>query len=68
MPGVSVAICDESGKPVPRGTQGEIIIGGRQVAQRYLGKPELSAEKFRPAACLGTGRAFRTGDFGIMSL
>lgn len=39
-------IMDEQGKPVPQGTPGELYISGPGVARGYLGRPELTAEKF----------------------
>ena len=65
-PGVVVAVCDLDGQPVPRGSQGEIVIGGLQVALGYHKKPDLSERAFAPCKATGPGRAFRTGDVGLM--
>lgn len=61
-----VFIVDESMKPVPPGTEGEILIGGCGVGRGYRNRPELTAEKFisntiQPA--IGR-RLYRTGDRG----
>ncbi|MFC3715269.1 amino acid adenylation domain-containing protein [Luteimonas soli] len=67
----TVWVLDERGQPCPPGVPGEICIGGAGVALGYLGRPELTAEKFFPdriSPCdYGTGlppRLYRTGDRG----
>lgn len=66
VPGVTVVVTDDDGRPVPRGTEGELRLGGRCLALGYL-DPELTARRFTtPPAGLalppGVDRLYRTGD------
>ncbi|MBF0502868.1 MAG: amino acid adenylation domain-containing protein [Candidatus Riflebacteria bacterium] len=58
-----IHILDDSLKPVKSGEQGEICIGGPGVARGYVGRPDLTAERFIPNS-FGNGRLYRTGDIG----
>ena len=61
LPGWSITVRDPRGRLVPPGVAGEIHVGGAGVAEKYLGRPELTAERFVPD---GTGRRYRSGDLG----
>jgi len=55
----SLHILDDQGRPVAPGDAGELHVGGTGVARGYLGRPELTAERFVPSA---HGVLYRTGD------
>lgn len=46
----------------PRGTMGELWIGGPAVSDGYLGRPEQTAETFLADHFRGDGRLYRSGD------
>jgi amino acid adenylation domain-containing protein len=59
-----IYIVDRYGQPAPIGIAGELLIGGDGLARGYLGRPELTAEKFIPDPFSGESEArlYRTGD------
>lgn len=59
-------IMDDEGQPLPVGQPGEIYIGGDGVAQGYLNRAELTAEKFIADTISSTpnSKLYRTGDLG----
>lgn len=65
IPGARIYIVDSNLKLVPDGERGEICIGGAVVGLGYIGRPDLTAERFVPDPFLaGPSRMYRTGDIG----
>ena len=58
-----IHILDKNMKRVPVGVVGEIYISGIQVGLGYIGKPELTAEKFLDNP-FGEGKMYKSGDIG----
>jgi amino acid adenylation domain-containing protein/FkbM family methyltransferase len=59
-----VVVLDAERDLVPVGLVGEICIGGAGVARGYLGRDELTRERFIPSPFAPNGRLYRTGDLG----
>jgi hypothetical protein len=64
VPNYLACILDEQLRPVPAGVAGELCLGGVGLARGYLGRPELTQEKFISIASDEgpAQRLYRTGD------
>ncbi|WP_053668412.1 non-ribosomal peptide synthetase [Streptomyces sp. NRRL B-1140] len=58
---VTLVVTDDSGRPVPIGVPGELVIGGVAVSHGYHNNPDTTARSFFDAPGSGE-RRYRTGD------
>ena len=62
IPDLSIRVLDPQMQPVPIGVAGEVYVGGAGVAQGYLHRPELTAERFITDPFKAGARLYKTGD------
>ncbi|MBK6830462.1 MAG: amino acid adenylation domain-containing protein [Flavobacteriales bacterium] len=59
---VKLLVLDEQMKPVKKGDEGELYLGGACVAKGYIGRDDLTAERFLADPFEKGGRLYKTGD------
>ena len=57
-----VLVLDRRGRVTPIGVAGELCVSGKSIARGYLGRPELTAERFVAHPRVKGERMYRTGD------
>ncbi|WP_152249856.1 non-ribosomal peptide synthetase, partial [Xanthomonas maliensis] len=64
LPDTRLQVLDAHGRLSPIGVAGELVIAGPQLARGYLGRPDLTAERFVPDAFATQPgqRRYRSGD------
>jgi non-ribosomal peptide synthetase-like protein len=64
LPGYRLYVVDADLRPVPRGAQGELLIGSFTLARGYVARPDLTKATFVHTDTLGPNRVrvYRTGD------
>ncbi|SFQ68538.1 non-ribosomal peptide synthetase [Amycolatopsis rubida] len=62
LPGQRVEVLAPEGHALPVGGQGELVVSGAGVARGYLGRPGLTADRFRPGPHRPGARRYHSGD------
>jgi acyl-coenzyme A synthetase/AMP-(fatty) acid ligase len=65
LPNCRIYILDKQLRPTPIGVEGELYIGGIQLARGYLNQPELTAAAFIPNPFVPGERIYKSGDIAL---
>ena len=68
LPGVSLRVVGEDGRPLPAGEVGGIQVQGPNVFKGYWRMPEKTAEEFTPDGYFKTGDVGRIGEDGYITI
>ncbi|MDO9166958.1 MAG: malonyl-CoA synthase [Rhodoferax sp.] len=68
LPGVSLRVRDEEGRPVPVGEIGGIQVKGPNVFKGYWRMPEKTAEEFTPDGYFKTGDVGKIDELGYVTI
>ena len=60
--GTTIYLVNEKNELVKNGDEGELLIGGKGVAEGYVNCTELTNERFITIECLDKERVYKTGD------
>ena len=71
IPGTQAWVADDTGRPLPAGATGELVVRGGHVMQGYWNNPEATARALKPGRypwerVLHTGDLFRMDDEGFL--
>jgi amino acid adenylation domain-containing protein len=66
LPGIGALVLDRAGRPLPAGVPGELALTGPGVSRGYIGRTDLSAQRFGPDPTDPAGRCYRTGDLVLV--
>jgi len=64
LDGVTVLICDEHGRRLPEGDEGEVVVRSAFLSPGYWGQPAQTAQAFTASSDASGEREYRTGDLG----
>lgn len=65
LPNCRIYILDKQLRPTPIGVEGELYIGGIQLARGYLNQPELTSEVFISNPFIPGERIYKSGDIAL---
>ncbi|KAI6098831.1 putative nonribosomal peptide synthetase [Pisolithus croceorrhizus] len=65
LPNCRIYILDKHLKPTPIGVEGDLYIGGIQLARGYLNQPQLTAAAFLSNPFVPNERIYKTGDIAL---